>query len=88
MSLSNEGQKPSDDRQGRKQPALSCVPQCRSCGPGLSGWQYRIVGLTLLLIGLMLAARGAVKNRAASTEPAPPGLAQITEGVVAADTQR
>ncbi len=78
MSLSNEGHRPIDDRQGRKQPVLSCVPKCRSCGPALSGWQYRIVGLTLLLIGLMLAARDAVKNRPAPTERDVPASAPLT----------
>ncbi len=78
MSSSNEGQKPVDDGQGRKQPALSCVPKCRSCGPGLSGWQYRIVGLILLLIGLMLAARDAVKNRPVPTARAMPAVETVS----------
>lgn len=77
MSLSNEGQKPVDNREGRTQPASSCVPKCRCCGPELSGRQYRIVGLTLLLIGLMLPARDAVKYRPAPTEPAVPAFAPL-----------
>ena len=77
MSSSNEGQKPIDNREGLKQPASSCVPKCRSCGPELSGGQYRIVGLTLLLIGLMLAARDVVKNRPVPTERAVPASAPL-----------
>jgi len=83
MSLSNDGQKPIDNMEWLRQPASSCVPKCRCCGPELSGWQYRIVGLTLLLVGLMLAARDAVKNRPALTASAVPALAPLAPALTA-----
>jgi hypothetical protein len=60
-----------------KQQTSHDAPGCARYGPELSGRQYRILGLILLLLGLMLAARDVVKNRAASTEPAVPAFAQM-----------
>jgi len=68
MNSSNEDRKQPDNMDLLKQQASDCAPGCARYGPELSGRQYRILGLIVLLIGLMLAARGVVKNRAASTE--------------------
>ena len=60
-----------------KQRTSHGAPGCARYGPELSGRQYRILGLIVLLIGVMLAVRGMVENRAASTEPAEPAFAQM-----------
>jgi len=77
MNSSNEDRKQTDDMDLLKQQASDCAPGRACHGPELSGRQYRILGLIVLLIGLMLAARDVVKNRAASTEPAVPAFAQM-----------
>ncbi len=77
MNSRNEDRKQTDNMDLLKQRTSDRAPGCARYGPELSGRQYRILGLILLLIGLMLAARNVVKNRAASTEPAVPAFAQM-----------
>ncbi len=77
MNSPNEDRKQTDNMDLLKQQASDCAPGCARYGPELSGRQYRILGLIVLLIGVMLAARGMVKNRVASTVPAVPAFAQM-----------
>ena len=77
MNSPNEDRKQTDNMDLLKQRTSDCAPGCARYGPELSGRQYRILGLILLILGLMLAARDVVKNRAASTEPAVPAFAQM-----------
>ncbi len=77
MNSPSEDRKQTDNMDVSKRQASPCVPGCEYHGPELSGRQYRMLGLVVLLIGLMLAARGVVKNRASSTEPAVPALSQM-----------
>ena len=77
MNSPNEDRKQTDNMDLFKQQTSDCAPGCTRYGPELSGRQYRILGLIVLLIGVMLAARGVVKNRAASTKPGVPAFAQM-----------
>jgi len=77
MNSPNEDRKQIDNMDLLKQQVSDCAPGCAYHGPELSGRQYRILGLIVLLIGVMLAARGMVKNRVASTVPAIPAFAQM-----------
>jgi hypothetical protein len=77
MNSPNEDRKQTSNMDLLKQRTSDGAPGCARYGPELSGRQYRILGLILLLLGVMLAAQGVVKNRAASTEPAVPAFAQM-----------
>jgi hypothetical protein len=77
MNSPNEDRKQTDNMDLLKQRTSDCAPGCARYGPELSRRQYRILGLILLLIGVMLGARGMVENRAASTEPAEPAFARM-----------
>ena len=82
MNSSNEDRKQTDNMELLKQQASDCAPGRACHGPELSGGQYRILGLIVLLIGLMLAARGVVKNRVASTERGVPAFAQMGPNMI------
>jgi hypothetical protein len=77
MNSPNEDRKQTDRMGLSKERTSDGAPGCARYGPELSGRQYRIWGLILLLLGVMLAARDEVKNRAASTESTVPAFAQM-----------